>query len=326
MNIHIISKENSHVARKNYDDMIVERDQQQKEEGKDGSSSSGSDSSCASIEIISQSEALDKLDFPIITEEELSYVTNRIDRISILRDVQRMLLHDKYSNNLKKNDSLVSFDTRRARGGSHDDNEGGNNGGSNRGVVILADLDLFELPKVDLLMDQAHQLLMAQQNKGELQLQQKHQKSQQPSSSYPHDAICASGVTMNLSKKKKQKSYYDTFATVFYPDTFSHPLKRRLRSNNYYPNENPNLVRSNHNQNGNFTQRHMYNYIKEEGKKSDTGNVRVTSCFGGLAMYKANVYFQSKCRYRLDRDYVNALLVEEAAVVNRQQDIDGGDF
>ena len=39
-----------------------------------------------------------------------------------------------------------------------------------------------------------------------------------------------------------------------------------------------------------------------------TGNVRVTSCFGGLAMYKSSAYFQPNCQYRLGgEDYVNAM-------------------
>ena len=320
VNIHIISKENSDLAKTSFLNMITAKYQH---------------SACSSIDIISQAEALDNLVFPIITEEELSLKKNRIDRISILRDVQRTLLHMKYSNNSSADTIQYSSsdNTRTARTSNNDGND-------DNGVVILADLDLLELPKVELLMEQVNKLMMMQQQKmGSPNDEQKQLLGS--SSSYPHNAICASGVTMNLGSKKKKRqhddsntaitdtrkkdpSYYDTFATVFYPDTFSHPLKRRLIPKYYY-GENTNLVRSN-NQRGRFTQRRIYNYLKHEGMNAKTGNVRVTSCFGGLAMYKSSAYFQPNCQYRLGgEDYVNAM-VDEAKQNWNDDDHDDNDY
>ena len=205
-------------------------------------------SACSSIDIISQAEALDNLVFPVITEEELSWKKNRIDRLSILRDVQRTLLHMKYSNNSQ----LIQF------GIHHLIHEQPvhqiNDGNDDNGVVILADWDLLELPKVELLMEQVNKLMMMQQQKmGSPNDEQKQLLGS--SSSHPNNAICASGVTIWGAKRKRQHdhdsntaitdtrkkdpSYYDTFATVLYPDTFSHPLKRRLIPKYYHGDKTP---------------------------------------------------------------------------------------
>jgi hypothetical protein len=190
-------------------------------------------------------------------------------------------------------------------------------------------LDLFQLPKTSLIIQQAQLLQMTH---------------------YQHDAICAVGITMNIGsrtlkgKQHKYKNttdnnsarasasisageidmktkiemepwYYDTFATVFLPDTFSHPTKRRLVPH-LYRGEDPSLVRSN-DQRGNFTQGDIYRYFRQgvtmdtnanTSTGTGTGTVtRVKSCFGGLAMYRAASYFEQYCEYQL-QDNVRDLL------------------
>ncbi len=187
-------------------------------------------------------------------------VDNRIDRISILRDHQRnSLMKEAFSN-----------DTVRHHGG-----------------IILADLDLFKFPPVELIVDQIELL------KG---------------SSYPHDAICAIGTTLHFEKKGKPLPfYYDTYSTVFLPDTFSHPLSRRLIPH-LYLGEDPRLVRSNDQVDGNFTQADIWKYFVEKGKQHRrTGNVPVRSCFGGFTIYRSKVYFEEGCQYKLNKD-----IIEEA--------------
>lgn len=191
-------------------------------------------------------------------------MNNRINKISTLRDYQRDTLKEKFS-----------FDNNM----QHKKN----------GIVILVDLDLLHLPSASDIWDQA-QLLLSQ-----------HQI-------YPHDSICALGTRLMAKKKKKRKRtvpwYYDTYATVFWPDTFAHPLGRRLIPT-YYTGEDPKLVRSNDQKRGNFTQAHMWNYFKAKGETTETGNVQVRSCFGGLAMYRSRAFFEPKCRYKVDESIVN---------------------
>jgi len=184
---------------------------------------------------------------------------NRIDRISSLRDYQRSLLQNVFiKNNIKEEDD--------------------------QSVIIIADLDLYKLPPIDIFIDQITRMTDGK--------------------SYPHDAICANGATLSIGKHGSQKRnptpfYYDTFALVFLPDTFSHPLSRRLQMN-YYHGEDPKLVRSN-DQFGNFTQGDIWKYLVDKGRTSNTGNVRVKSCFGGLTIYKSSVYFREQCQYQLKK-------------------------
>ena len=163
-----------------------------------------------------------------------------------------------------------------------------NNDAGKEGVIIIVDLDLYKLPSEIFMFQQSQQLL---------------------DSSYDHDAICAMGSTMNFRNTRGKRKvriipfYYDTYATVFLPDTFSHPLARRLMPR-LYRGEDPQLVRSVDQVTGNFTQAHIWQYFVEKGKQTRTGNVPVKSCFGGLAMYRSKDYFTTQCKYRLNKDLI----------------------
>jgi hypothetical protein len=52
--------------------------------------------------------------------------------------------------------------------------------------------------------------------------------------------------------------------------------------------------------NGNFTQGDINRYFLENGKGADVPTTRVASCFGGMAIYRANAYFNRKCQYQLE--------------------------
>lgn len=203
------------------------------------------------------------------------YDKNRIDRISILRDHQRTLLKKEFFNNENYN--------------SNDNNIPS----IKEGVVILVDLDLLLIPTADEIWNQTQLLQRA---------------------TYPHDSICALGTKVNFFQKTSNDEtndknmnknvipipfYYDTYATVFLNDTFTHPLSRRLFPS-HYQGEDPKLVRSDDSKHGSFTQVHIWKYFQAKGRMSDTGNVQVRSCFGGLTMYKSKVYFDSNCEYKLD--------------------------
>ncbi len=235
--IHIIAKHSSE-----FNHGLVNRSKFQKKDTSE---------SCGPL-VIQQEGNIELLKDKLSTQK----TTNRIDRISFLRDYQRQILMEKYP-----------------------DDEAN---GMKRGVVILVDLDLLQIPTAKEIWDQV-------------------QKLQAPS--YPHDSICALGTKVNVKedpetkKRKPIPFYFDTYATVFLPDTFSHPLSRRLIPH-HYPGEDPNFVRSDDPFHG-FTQAHMWNYFRKEGAKSVSGNVDVRSCFGGMALYTSQVYFNSKCQYEL---------------------------
>ena len=194
---------------------------------------------------------------------------NRIDRISSLRDAQRVLL----SRESKVKDNSV---------------------------VIIADLDLYKLPSPQMIFDQI-QLLKDK--------------------AYPFDAICGIGSTMNQIRKSQTNDepkwvpfYYDTYALVFLPDTFSHPLSRRLIPH-YYPGEDPRLVRSNNQIHGNFTQADIWRYFVEKGKQHPTGNVPVKSCFGGLTIFRSKVYFDKGCHYKLNETIIYEHKSDQASLM-----------
>ena len=151
----------------------------------------------------------------------------------------------------------------------------------NMDVVIVADLDLRRLPPVSQVVQQGPHLLNV-------------------------DAVCAAGITL---ASRDELWYYDTFATVLLPDTFVHPLSRRLVPR-HYPGENTSLVRSNY-QHGSFTQGDLMRYLQQQQQQHDGSVVPVRSCFGGLAVYRAAVWLEPACQYTLPPNH--ALLLQRYA-------------
>mmetsp|Transcript_11499 Transcript_11499/g.33887 ORF Transcript_11499/g.33887 Transcript_11499/m.33887 type:complete len:430 (-) Transcript_11499:61-1350(-) len=149
------------------------------------------------------------------------------------------------------------------------------------GVVLVIDLDLGAIPPATSLSSQIAAMLY-------------HRHS--------HDVVCAAGVTM---ASKHDPWYYDTYATVLLPDTYTHPLKRRVVGK-YYAEEDPKLVRSD-DQHGNFTQGDLMKWLYKRAKEEELnetnawgGMVRVRSCFGGLALYRTAAWFRTQCQYGND--------------------------
>ena len=182
-------------------------------------------------------------------------IENRVDRISHLRNYHRELLSHQYYNHNNGGDDEVRQDW-------NDNN-----------VMIIADFDLWKLPTVKKVLSIAKKL-------------------QDPE--YPHDAICAAGITM---ANHKELWYYDMFATVLLPDTFVYPLSRRLIPH-YYEGEDKQLVRSNK-AHGSITQGDLMRHFVQQSQKSPTGAMSVKSCFGGFTMYRFQTFFHSECDYTL---------------------------
>jgi hypothetical protein len=137
----------------------------------------------------------------------------------------------------------------------------------NNDIVMVADLDLYSFPPVDKIISQINTM-------------------------NGQDAVCAAGVTMAHAQ---EMWYYDTFALIFLPDTFAHPLQRRLVKE-FYTGEDPSLVRSD-NQNGAFTQGDIMRHLHQTAAQSPMSNAPVRSCFAGLAIYRAATYFTDECQY-----------------------------
>jgi hypothetical protein len=136
-------------------------------------------------------------------------------------------------------------------------------------IIVVADLDLFRLPSTTGILEQAASLIKADS---------------------ALDVVCAAGVTMAA---RTELWYYDTYATVLLPDTYVHPLKRRLIPE-LQADEDPRLVRSD-NQHGSFTQGDLMQYLQKQALA--TGTTQVRSCFGGLAIYRASTWFTETCSY-----------------------------
>ena len=186
-------------------------------------------------------------------------IKNRVDRISHLRNYHRQLLSREYYN---KSDNKSDNNDDEVRQDSNDNN-----------VMIIADFDLWKLPTVKKVLTVAKDL-------------------QDPQ--YPHDAICAAGITM---ANQNELWYYDMFATVLLPDTFVYPLSRRLIPH-YYEGEDTQLVRSNK-AHGSITQGDLMRHFVQQGQLSPTGAMSVKSCFGGFTMYRFHTFFHSECTYTL---------------------------
>lgn len=144
------------------------------------------------------------------------------------------------------------------------------------GAVIVADFDLQSWPSPQEIDDRVDKL-----RKG------------------THDVICSNGVVI----KGKDKKYYDTFATIMLPDSFLIKLEKRLFPEPY-ENETKAFIRSD--RKPSISLERIWRMFHKFGRKSSTGLVSVKSCFGGLAVYRADVYLESECTYQLNRDVIDA--------------------
>jgi hypothetical protein len=163
------------------------------------------------------------------------------------------------------------------------------------GSLIIIDMDLAALPPPQRVLDVAQKLAGAGADTG-------------ATNSFPYDAICAAGVT---AASKHELWYYDTYATVLWPDTFLHPLQRRLIKH-YYVGENPALVRSD-DRNGNWTQGDIMRYIQSKGGESKYNAFDVRSCFGGMAIYRASAWLEPTCRYGIDPGGISSAGVDDTS-------------
>ena len=128
--------------------------------------------------------------------------------------------------------------------------------------IILMDLDLEAIPSTAEILQR-------------IRLQQ--ESNSQP---HHHDVICSAGNYLWKSQKLHKLFYYDSFATIVYPDTFVYPLEWRLIPQ-YYTQEDPSnvIVNDNHAQPGNLTEVSFMKKIQREARRDPDGLVPMRSCF-----------------------------------------------
>lgn len=223
---------------------------------------------------------------------------NRIDRISALRDIQRRLLRQEYKkyrgNNRYLNDDGAIIIAGNIYISCHVIWKQFND--SYMTNIFLSDFDLWKISTSENIIKNVNRLL-------------------QTPSRFPHDVICANGMTLHAPKVNGDpplRLYYDTFATIFLPDTFSFPLRDRYFGKSY-PGEDLNMIRS-EDWRGKVSQMFFHSWIFQQGDASESGIVSVRSCFGGIGIYRANVYFEEKCQYALRED-INELKSNQSSIM-----------
>lgn len=177
--------------------------------------------------------------FIILKEDRnVGSIPNRVDRIAHVRDFQRENLRLLFEDRTLEND-----------------------------IVIVADLDLVELPSRNILLEKINGII----------------------ADPAFDVICSAGQTFN------PYGYYDIFSTIVYPETFVYPVEGRL-TQLLNDGENRSMVRS-ADVWGKFNQFDLMEYFEQEASRSPEGTVPVRSCFGGLALYRASKFLSPRCGY-----------------------------
>jgi hypothetical protein len=138
-----------------------------------------------------------------------------------------------------------------------------------KAVVVLADLDLAELPVPGKIFEHALDMML----KDDV------------------DVLCSAGVIKNY--EHEEEGYYDTFATVLLPDTFVFSIAGR-QIQEIRPEEDPAFILGK-----GFTNVDLLKWLKKQGGafSNEMKPVQVKSCFGGLAMYRASTWLSDHCAY-----------------------------
>ncbi len=183
------------------------------------------------------------------------------------------------SNRVERIKQLREYQKNQIRGGLHFSDV-------NSSVVILVDLDIDIFPRPNELIQYVEKMKL--------------------SSSFP-DVLCSNGQLGHDDETGKGK-YYDSFATVLLPDTFVYRVKWRKNSKPS-PEEDPKFIMS-----AGFNESDLFSFFQKEGQiNGDSGYspVKVRSCFGGLALFRANKFLDERCSYfglpttSTDTKYIN---------------------
>jgi hypothetical protein len=227
---------------------------------------------------------------PAYLEQKLP---NRIDRIAHVRDMQRRDIRQLLT---------------RAHGSVEEQ--------EHVDAVIVLDSDLYSVPNPALVAHEMNSLLFPlSPSPSQSEEASENEKASSPAAPAVFDVLCAMGVNHEGSGNDNDKSasayyqsedgfgYYDTFGTILEPNTWTYPLEHRLHNKALLPNEDPLLVvKSNDRMSGGgkaviggthtgtMTSQQLLRYIKKRATTLDTTALPVRSCFGGMALYRGDVW------------------------------------
>ncbi|KAL3792300.1 hypothetical protein HJC23_006212 [Cyclotella cryptica] len=149
-------------------------------------------------------------------------------------------------------------------------------------VIAVLDLDMFAYPRVIQIIQTSETHMIPSDNHG-------------PKNGEKFHAICANGLQRSRYwENRPHRNYYDTFSTVLLPNTWLHLESKRMIPRGGLEGENITLAK--------MSQQEALNWFLSEGTKNHKGTyepVPVRSCFGGLALYRADVWLHDDCRYDL---------------------------
>jgi hypothetical protein len=142
-------------------------------------------------------------------------------------------------------------------------------------VIAVMDLDMFAYPSIAQVIDTSTRYILPLDHAEGTQFH----------------AICANGLQGGrFEQSQSNRGYYDTFATVL--------LSRQWLHSKQSP----------------MSQDEILNWFMEQGKDKQFDSkptyhpVSVRSCFGGLTLYRADVWLDSTCRYdrynKKDAEYI----------------------
>ena len=239
--------------------------------------------------------------FQIVQQPEyISQMSDRVDRLAQVRDYQRDLIRLRFASIQSQNNHNNHNNSTSNHQDNNDDN---NNKKKepwlllSNAVVVLVDLDLVELPPAIQVLDHAMDMIHNNnKNNNDIRNQQKNNDDNNQALNVGMvDVLCAAGVLLkevmaavppkttsifpssvddsnkninnNNNNKPKTKyfvdGYYDTFATIFLPDTFSYMVSYRLHGGHPRPQEDVNLI-----VNGKtVTQVTLLQWIQQQGRR-----------------------------------------------------------
>ncbi|KAL7545646.1 hypothetical protein ACHAWF_008991 [Thalassiosira exigua] len=173
-------------------------------------------------------------------------------------------------------------------------------------VIVVLDLDLLAYPSISSLIETSREYILSSADPISNDVV--------PSKRLRHDrkfhAVCSMGLSRRNSKSlgKVYSVYYDTFSTVLLPNSWIHV--DRVVPRGSLEGEDLNIAK--------MDQKEVLHYLAKEGMGQENlygayGNnatnggvkfepVPVRSCFGGLTLYRADVWLWPECRYDMFRD------------------------
>ena len=162
---------------------------------------------------------------------------------------------------------------------------GRSDGDYDNSIILLVDLDVGELPSSGKVINHAKAM-----GSGGSQV----------------DGLCSNGV---LGFSDDAEGYYDVYSTVLLPDTFVCPVKWRSIPE-VRPEEDPKLIVSSAHGEGSFTNVDLFRWFQQQGRRENSramNAVPVRSCFGGLAIYRASKFLDTRCSYSYGNEHeINA--------------------